>query len=114
MRNYVDQAVEEIREQVGKDKVILGLSGGVDPVVARLDSQGHRQATHLHLRQQRRAARQGSRCRQASLRRNFKIKLHYEDSTCFSANYARSPIQRPSEKSLGTPLSMSSKRPPAR
>ena len=34
MRNYVDQAVEEIREQVGKEKVILGLSGGVDSSVA--------------------------------------------------------------------------------
>ena len=71
MRNYVDQAVEEIREQVGKDKVILGLSGGVVQRCGGSDSQGHRQATHLHLRQQRRAARQGSRCRQASLRTEF-------------------------------------------
>src|SRR5208337_4995397 len=34
MRNYVDQAVEEIRRQVGKERVILGLSGGVDSSVA--------------------------------------------------------------------------------
>jgi len=34
MRNYVQQAVEEIRAQVGKEKVILGLSGGVDSSVA--------------------------------------------------------------------------------
>ncbi len=34
MRNYIDQAVEEIREQVGDAKVILGLSGGVDSSVA--------------------------------------------------------------------------------
>ena len=34
MRNYVDQAVEEIRAQVGKEQVILGLSGGVDSSVA--------------------------------------------------------------------------------
>ncbi|MEO6183033.1 MAG: glutamine-hydrolyzing GMP synthase [Verrucomicrobiota bacterium] len=34
MRNYVQQAVEEIRNQVGKEKVILGLSGGVDSSVA--------------------------------------------------------------------------------
>jgi len=34
MRNYVDQAVEEIRRQVGGEKVILGLSGGVDSSVA--------------------------------------------------------------------------------
>jgi GMP synthase (glutamine-hydrolysing) len=30
MRNYVDQAVDEIRAQVGTRHVILGLSGGVD------------------------------------------------------------------------------------
>jgi GMP synthase (glutamine-hydrolysing) len=34
MRNYVEQAVDEIRAQVGKEKVILGLSGGVDSSVA--------------------------------------------------------------------------------
>ncbi|MEO7297325.1 MAG: glutamine-hydrolyzing GMP synthase [Verrucomicrobiota bacterium] len=34
MRNYVQQAVEEIRAQVGLEKVILGLSGGVDSSVA--------------------------------------------------------------------------------
>ncbi|SRR6266511_2456798 len=34
MRNYVDQAVDEIRAQVGEEKVILGLSGGVDSSVA--------------------------------------------------------------------------------
>ena len=34
MRNYVDQAVEEIRAQVGGERVILGLSGGVDSSVA--------------------------------------------------------------------------------
>ncbi len=34
MRNYVEQAVEEIRAQVGNEKVILGLSGGVDSSVA--------------------------------------------------------------------------------
>lgn len=34
MRNYIEQAVEEIRAQVGKEHVILGLSGGVDSSVA--------------------------------------------------------------------------------
>lgn len=34
MRSYVDQAVEEIRAQVGNENVILGLSGGVDSSVA--------------------------------------------------------------------------------
>ena len=34
MRNYVDQAVENIRAQVGREHVVLGLSGGVDSSVA--------------------------------------------------------------------------------
>ncbi|MBS1157252.1 MAG: glutamine-hydrolyzing synthase [Proteobacteria bacterium] len=34
MPNYIDQAVAKIREQVGSDEVILGLSGGVDSSVA--------------------------------------------------------------------------------
>ncbi|MDO8694698.1 MAG: glutamine-hydrolyzing GMP synthase [Sheuella sp.] len=34
MPNYVDEAVARIREQVGNDEVILGLSGGVDSSVA--------------------------------------------------------------------------------
>jgi GMP synthase (glutamine-hydrolysing) len=34
MPGYIDQAVAKIREQVGDDEVILGLSGGVDSSVA--------------------------------------------------------------------------------
>ena len=34
MGNYIDEAVATIREQVGDDEVILGLSGGVDSSVA--------------------------------------------------------------------------------
>jgi GMP synthase (glutamine-hydrolysing) len=34
MRSYITQAVDEIRSQVGKGNVILGLSGGVDSSVA--------------------------------------------------------------------------------
>jgi GMP synthase (glutamine-hydrolysing) len=34
MHSYVEQAVKEIRDQVGKERVILGLSGGVDSSVA--------------------------------------------------------------------------------
>src|SRR5207249_10176671 len=34
MRNYVEEAVARIREQVGSEEVILGLSGGVDSSVA--------------------------------------------------------------------------------
>jgi len=34
MPNYIEEAVAKIREQVGNDEVILGLSGGVDSSVA--------------------------------------------------------------------------------
>ncbi|MDE1170763.1 MAG: glutamine-hydrolyzing GMP synthase [Verrucomicrobium sp.] len=34
MRSFIDHACEEIRRQVGKERVILGLSGGVDSSVA--------------------------------------------------------------------------------
>ncbi len=34
MGNYIDEAVAHIREQVGSDEVVLGLSGGVDSSVA--------------------------------------------------------------------------------
>ena len=34
MRDYADEAVARIREQIGDDEVILGLSGGVDSSVA--------------------------------------------------------------------------------
>ncbi|CAE6699128.1 glutamine-hydrolyzing GMP synthase [Candidatus Nitrotoga fabula] len=34
MPDYIDEAVEKIRAQVGQDEVILGLSGGVDSSVA--------------------------------------------------------------------------------
>src|SRR5471032_2413558 len=34
MPNYVDEAVEKIRAQVGDEEVLLGLSGGVDSAVA--------------------------------------------------------------------------------
>ena len=34
MKNYIDEAVEKIRAQVGQEEVLLGLSGGVDSSVA--------------------------------------------------------------------------------
>jgi len=34
MPNYIDEAIAQIRQQVGEDEVILGLSGGVDSSVA--------------------------------------------------------------------------------
>jgi GMP synthase (glutamine-hydrolysing) len=36
MKSFISQAEEKIREQVGEDKIILGLSGGVDSSVAAM------------------------------------------------------------------------------
>jgi GMP synthase (glutamine-hydrolysing) len=51
MPQFVPQAIEKIRAQVGKDEVILGLSGGVDSAVAAaLILSRYRRPAHLHLR----------------------------------------------------------------
>ncbi len=83
MRNYVEQAVEEIRAQVGdgtrhsRPERRRGFQRG-----GGADSQGHRRSTHLHFRQQRRASRGREAGRGAgSIRPHFKMKLQYEDAS---------------------------------
>ena len=57
MGDYIDEAVARIREQVGDEEVILGLSGGVDSsVAAALIHQRDRRPAHLRLRRPRPAA----------------------------------------------------------
>ena len=57
-QSFIDQTVAELRERVGKHRVICGLSGGVDSsVTAALLRQGDRPAGGVHLRRQRPAAR---------------------------------------------------------
>ena len=57
MGNYIDEAVARIREQVGDDEVILGLSGGVDSsVAAALIHKRDRRPADLRLRRPRPAA----------------------------------------------------------
>ena len=49
--SFVESTVRELREKVGDDKVVLGLSGGVRFVGGRrAAAQGHRQEPLLHLR----------------------------------------------------------------
>ena len=82
MRSYLDQSVEEIRAQVGKERVILGLSGGVDSSVAA--ALLHRaigdQLTCIFVNNGLLRAREAEVVQEV-FGRNFKIKLQYEDAT---------------------------------
>ena len=82
MRNYVDQAVEEIRAQVGNEKVILGLSGGVDSSVAAalLHKAIGDQLTCIFVNN---GVLRGGEAKvvQEVFGRHFKIKLQYEEAS---------------------------------
>ncbi|MGZ4986794.1 MAG: glutamine-hydrolyzing GMP synthase, partial [Limisphaerales bacterium] len=80
MRSYVDQAVEEIRAQVGDEKVILGLSGGVDSSVAAalLHKAIGDQLTCIFVNNGLLRGREAETVQEV-FGRHFKIKLRYEN-----------------------------------
>ena len=82
MRSYVEQAVEEIRAQVGGEKVILGLSGGVDSSVAA--ALLHRaigdQLACIFVNNGLLRAREAEVVQEV-FGRNFKLKLQYENAS---------------------------------
>ena len=82
MRNYVEQAVEKIRAQAGREKVILGLSGGVDSSVAAalIHKAIGKQLTCIFVNNGVLRANEASVVKKV-FARNFKVKLHYEDAT---------------------------------
>lgn len=82
MRNYIEQAVEEIRAQVGKEKVILGLSGGVDSSVAAalLHKAIGDQLTCIFVNNGVLRAREADVVQQV-FGKHFHIKLQYEDAS---------------------------------
>jgi len=82
MRNYIEQAVEEIRAVVGKERVILGLSGGVDSSVAAalLHKAIGDQLTCIFVNNGVLRAREAEVVQQV-FGKNFHIKLQYEDAT---------------------------------
>ncbi len=82
MRNYVDQAIEDIRSQVGKDRVILGLSGGVDSSVAAalIHKAIGKQLTCIFVNNGVLRSNEAGVVKKV-FGRNFKVKLHYEDAT---------------------------------
>jgi GMP synthase (glutamine-hydrolysing) len=81
MRSYIDQAVEEIRAQVGKEHVVLGLSGGVDSSVAAalLHKAIGNQLTCIFVNNGLLRAREAEVVQEV-FGRNFKVKLQYENS----------------------------------
>ena len=82
MSDFIDRKIAEIREQVGKSRVILGalrrrrfFCGG------RTDPPRDRQTTHLRLRRQWSASQRRARaCRVDLYKRNFKIDLRVVDA----------------------------------
>ena len=81
MRNYIEQAVEEIRAQVGKEHVVLGLSGGVDSSVAAalLHKAIGDQLTCIFVNNGLLRAREAAVVQEVFCR-HFKVKLQYENA----------------------------------
>ncbi len=82
MRSYIDQAVEQIRAQVGGERVILGLSGGVDSSVAAalLHKAIGAQLTCIFVNNGLLRAKEADVVREV-FGRHFKIKLQYEEAS---------------------------------
>ncbi|HXT13518.1 MAG TPA: glutamine-hydrolyzing GMP synthase [Candidatus Angelobacter sp.] len=82
MRSYIEQAVEEIRAQVGKERVILGLSGGVDSSVAAalIHKAIGDQLICIFVNNGVLRGREAGVVREV-FGRHFKIKLQYEDAS---------------------------------
>lgn len=82
MHSYADQAIEEIRRQVGSERVILGLSGGVDSSVAAalLHKAIGDQLTCIFVNNGLLRAREADVVREV-FGRHFHVKLQYEDAS---------------------------------
>ena len=82
MRNYASQAIDEIRAQVGSERVILGLSGGVDSSVAAalLHKAIGDQLTCIFVNNGLLRSREADIVQEV-FGRHFKIKLQYEEAS---------------------------------
>ncbi|MDW8310978.1 MAG: glutamine-hydrolyzing GMP synthase, partial [Verrucomicrobiales bacterium] len=82
MRSYAERAIEDIRRRVGSERVILGLSGGVDSSVAA--ALLHRaigdQLTCIFVNNGLLRAREAEVVQEV-FGRHFKIRLQYEDAS---------------------------------
>jgi GMP synthase (glutamine-hydrolysing) len=76
MRAYREEAIEKIRAQVGKGKVICALSGGVDSARGRrADPRGDRRPAHLRVRRSRPDAQGRGRRSSTLFRDHYNIPL---------------------------------------
>ena len=82
MRNYIEQAVREIRARVGNGHVILGLSGGVDSSVAAalIHKAVGAQLTCIFVNNGLLRGREARIVREV-FGRHFRIRLQYEDAS---------------------------------
>ena len=82
MHNYIEQAVQSIRTRVGTEKVILGLSGGVDSSVAAalIHKAIGDQLTCIFVNNGVLRGREAAVVQEV-FGRHFKIKLQYEDAS---------------------------------
>ena len=82
MRHYIAQAVEDIQKQVGNERVILGLSGGVDSSVAAalIHKAIGNQLTCIFVNNGLLRGREADTVREV-FGRHFKMKLQYEDAS---------------------------------
>jgi GMP synthase (glutamine-hydrolysing) len=82
MHNYIEQAVQAIRSQAGKERVILGLSGGVDSSVAAalIHRAVGKQLTCIFVNNGVLRGREAEVVRRVFVR-HFKIKLHYVNAS---------------------------------
>jgi GMP synthase (glutamine-hydrolysing) len=82
MRSYIQQAISQIRAQVGREKVILGLSGGVDSSVAAalIHKAIGDQLTCIFVNNGVLRGREAQVVREV-FGRHFKLKLQYENAS---------------------------------
>ncbi|HEY5910991.1 MAG TPA: glutamine-hydrolyzing GMP synthase [Verrucomicrobiae bacterium] len=82
MRNYIDQAVDTIRTKVGAERVILGLSGGVDSSVAAalIHKAIGNQLTCIFVNNGVLRGRESEVVRRV-FGRHFRLKLQYENAS---------------------------------
>ncbi len=94
MRRFVERAVGEIRQQVGRERVILGLSGGVDSSVAAalLHRAVGDQLTCIFVNNGLLRAREPEMVREV-FGRHFHIRLHYANAAALFLRRLRGVTQ---------------------